>query len=626
MTTSNRIVSRQLGLRRARRLGVFLCTPLALLCPAQEGIGPPPSVEQLKAKFQSETGKEAFERIATIEAFGRIRSTESAEFLAGLFALETNGGVGAAVTRTLGRIGTEAAVKALIQKGMPYFLEPQGVGPGAKDNALREDRRALLDSMEVALLNELEPRAEEWLVGNGLTPFVRKHERATGIVVKAIAGLRTRTRFPLLLSEISKLAYPSAQIAILEALREGTEKSDKFASAALQLIKASNQGVQTAAYDLLASLPGGKHRGPLISGLKHQNWAIRVICLDGLSHLGDKEIVKHAVHALQDPDLKVRLAAIEALFEQGGPEVIEPLFTALDKADGRTRDDITDSLTRLTGKNFGPMATQWESWWAQAKNTYKKTTPLTPDELALLKAQDAKKFTLAIPLYFGLRILSKRTAFLMDCSESMNEEFVPQNVPTNRGKTVVVKKPEPNEGASAGGGPSRARPGARRKQEGAVSRLDEAKREMLGMLSKLPEDQSLNLFRFNSLITDFIAVTFPERQARGGVENKMLARLDARVRAAAGAFVTNSRAEGQTNLFSALREALEYGDLDTIYLLSDGAPTMGITNHEQFLREVRRINRLRRVKINSISFHPLPAERALLRSLAVENHGVYVEP
>mgnify|MGYP001473544149 CR=1 FL=1 len=43
------------------------------------------------------------------------------------------------------------------------------------------------------------------------------------------------------------------------------------------------------------------------------------------------------------------------------------------------------------------------------------------------------------------------------------------------------------------------------------------------------------------------------------------------------------------------------------------------------MRTIAAAGQSRKVKINTISFHPLPAERELLRSLSVQNHGVYVE-
>lgn len=571
---------------------------------------PPPSLEELKQRFEDEKEKEAFERIPTIELFGRNKSKESVDFLVALYETESNGGIGATVTRALAMIGSEDAAKALVQKGMPYFLEPH-VEQGQQAALIKDERKMLLESsMGPALELPFELKAQEWILKNGLSPVVKKDPLATGMVLKAIARFRVKGKGAVLAAEVGKVSVPALQVAILDELRQSPEKDDKIGSTGVALLKSQSPDVQTAAYDLLASFPAGKYRSHLLSGLKAPHWEVKVVCLDGLSAAADKDLVKHATALLKDPDARVRLSAVDALFQRGGPEVIEPLFKALETTDGRVQDDITDALTRLTGKNFGPLSTQWESWWAAAKSTYKKVPPLSPEELAALKAKDSEKITQAIPLYFGLRVLSKRTAFLFDCSESMNQEYKPaaaEGAPAEpSGKTEVVKKPQPGT--------------AKSKREGFLSRLDVAKRELGEVLSKLQAGQSVNIFRFNSLITDFAATTYPPK-----TDKKVMPRLDPAVREAARNFVLQSKGEGLTNLLSALRQALEYGEVDTIYVLSDGAPTVGVTNHEDLLRELARLNRRRKVKINSISFHPDPAERELLRAIAVKNFGVYVE-
>ena len=78
-------------------------------------------------------------------------------------------------------------------------------------------------------------------------------------------------------------------------------------------------------------------------------------------------------------------------------------------------------------------------------------------------------------------------------------------------------------------------------------------------------------------------------------------------------------------MFGAIRDAMQYPSLDTIYLLSDGAPTEGVTDPVKLLAAVEKLNRRRRIKINTISFDPKPQERELLQALADRNFGVYVE-
>ena len=63
-------------------------------------------------------------------------------------------------------------------------------------------------------------------------------------------------------------------------------------------------------------------------------------------------------------------------------------------------------------------------------------------------------------------------------------------------------------------------------------------------------------------------------------------------------------------------------DVDTIYLLSDGAPSAGKhTAPGEILREIRRKNRSRQIAINTISL----GRSDLMKKLAEQNGGVYVQ-
>jgi hypothetical protein len=204
---------------------------------------------------------------------------------------------------------------------------------------------------------------------------------------------------------------------------------------------------------------------------------------------------------------------VRALLDRATPDVIEPLYKDLGTAEGRLQDDIADALARLTGVNFGVNPTQWESWWAQKKSTMKTLQPLTAEQLVELKTKEKEQITQSTPLYFGLRIRSDSIAFLVDCSESMNEEYKPAGAAPEpavaKGKTTVAKKAEPEPGAKRG---TTSTAKARKKRPGWKSRLDVAKKELTEAISRLPEGQVLNVIRFNSLLSDFCATVFPETQ------------------------------------------------------------------------------------------------------------------
>jgi hypothetical protein len=137
-------------------------------------------------------------------------------------------------------------------------------------------------------------------------------------------------------------------------------------------------------------------------------------------------------------------------------------------------------------------------------------------------------------------------------------------------------------------------------------------------LKGLKEGRQVDVLRFDTFIVDFVP-TVLEREAG------KLAQLKPEVRKKLETFVGEAKPAGQTFLSGVLKAAFQYEDLDTIYLLTDGAPTYGITNSDELLSTVARWNRRRRIKINTIGVDLQPAEKGLLRSLADQNYGVFVE-
>ena len=86
-------------------------------------------------------------------------------------------------------------------------------------------------------------------------------------------------------------------------------------------------------------------------------------------------------------------------------------------------------------------------------------------------------------------------------------------------------------------------------------------------------------------------------------------------------FVRKLRVNGGTNIYGALEAAFADPSVDTIYLLTDGEPSVGdIVVPDEIADEVRRWNRLRQIVVHTIG---IGIDSDLLKRLAEESGGVY---
>ena len=534
-------------------------------------------------------------RISCILEFSNAPCKETVDYLSRLYSTEKNAGIHMAITQALGKIGSEAAVKVVILKGLPLL----------ENNAFN------ITAIAQALENRLESKAEQWLLKSGLkAASLRRHEPVWIRVVVAVASFANSQRVTFLGRELLTSKSPKVMVAILDALENTPDK--KIVSLAGKLVNHKDPGVQVAAMSLLYNQGGSREKKLFEKGLKNRAWQVRLLSLRTLARLKHKKISDYAIAALNDPDDKVQVNAVRILLDQGGREIILPLIRHIDKARGRVKDDVIDALTRLTGKDLGPSTFQWEGWWEQKGKTVKVVARCSAEEFTKMKQKLAEETNTVA--YHGLRVLSDNFIFIFDSSESMKEQYVPpEERPENRGKaggdagrTVVVDPDDPNAGG-------------RGQKEALQSKLAVAQKNLKKVLNGLKVGKRFDIIMFESIITDFI-------RAKLEKEPDKLAVLDLESRGKALAFVDQARPQGQTYMLKALETAFENDEVDTIYLLSDGAPTPPEkAGMNVILERMRKLNRVRSVKINTIGFDLKDKEKEFLRTLADEHFGVFVE-
>lgn len=287
----------------------------------------------------------------------------------------------------------------------------------------------------------------------------------------------------------------------------------------------------------------------------------------------------------------VRSAAIRSLALLRDSSAIPALISRLEAFSGRQRSDVRAALVALTGQNFHGSQELWDRWWSEAGTGF-QVPPLAEVEASLEEAQGEVGVT-----FFGITTESQRVLFVLDLSGSMNFSMTPRYNPNDD----PGRPPDLPRGTEP-------------------SRLDEAKRALRRSIGGLRKGATFNLVLYAS----------DSWQWKSG-----LVEMDGDVRLEVLEHVDGLEAVGGTNLFGALRTALEVagadgGDefadppIDTIFLLTDGRPSIGVTTDADAILEfVDDRNRSAGIVIHTIGLSGAQ-DAYLLGELARRSGGTYV--
>lgn len=247
----------------------------------------------------------------------------------------------------------------------------------------------------------------------------------------------------------------------------------------------------------------------------------------------------------------------------------------------------------------------------QAPEDYRNYYEVRKGSPKLFDPPTEKKDSVSQVTLFGAAVTGKNIIFVLDTSGSMtSRDPLPpgaEREQAERPRTIVVdrskaEKRNPNEPP-----PER-------------ERMLRAKKELASVVRALPSDVHFNIVDYSSDV----------RRWKPGLEPAS----DAGKKSAL-AYIEALKAEGITVTDSALETAFADLSADTIYLITDGAPThVGNTTPGPGLPEdslqligeiqerVREINFLRGVRIFTLGFEG--AHEKFLQELAAENNGSYV--
>ncbi|MEE2882507.1 MAG: VWA domain-containing protein [Planctomycetota bacterium] len=382
-------------------------------------------------------------------------------------------------------------------------------------------------------------------------------------------------------------SFEEARVALMSAIQKADESS---ICDALELVAKHDQQ-QSANLFLQYGLPHESllvHEEALrlVRSLESDGAreAIRIAARkskSGSRRLDALRVIRAWPKSMSRPELLLRLhdrewivvaEAVRALRDHPATESVNALIEKMPEVQGRLREDIWDVLKALTGQPLSVDPSAWSIWWREARDDWDPSSVSSPEE------EQRKSLPTAVKDGLYGEIVSERVIFLLDVSGSMLAS------------------------TEVGG-----------------TRIEIARKQLQRVLEGGLDPKSR-----------FSVVAFSEQVARF---SPTLVKAKASILKKAIKFVGQLRAGGETNTYGALEHAFADREVDTVYLLSDGSPTVGEeTSASLILHSTQIWNRYRGTRIHCIGFFAGDAPnqdearaREFLRDLAHRNHGRYTE-
>ncbi|MEZ5966629.1 MAG: HEAT repeat domain-containing protein [Planctomycetota bacterium] len=286
---------------------------------------------------------------------------------------------------------------------------------------------------------------------------------------------------------------------------------------------------------------------------------LQVLAIDLLADLGDEDFLPVAQSRFTASDWRVRAAAYDFCRRVRAVSSVPLLLDRLAVEKDRMRQDVIDALTALTGQTL-QTEMQWRHFWQDHAPGFQ----LPPAGAQVARGRRSSDDSSATRTYYSLPVVSTAVCFVVDHSGSM--------------------------AAPVGTGGS--------------TRLEEAKRQIVRVLGSTPDGYRVNVIAFDTQVQPLL---------------ERMVELDDRSRRDLIARVQAVRIGSATNVHDGLAQAFADPDVDTIYLLTDGAPSAGPIVDANGLREaVARWNRNRRIRIHTIA---VGMDSQLMKWLAADSGG-----
>jgi HEAT repeat protein len=326
--------------------------------------------------------------------------------------------------------------------------------------------------------------------------------------------------------------------------------------------KSSDVVLRACAVDAAGAMAKDAGRDIVLAAWSDSDEGVRCAAL---AAMGADDAVARLPAAAASKDWRLRAQAVATGLRWRRAAGIDPMIGLVADESRRVASAALRALRFLSGKEIAPDPELWHAWWDASRATWSAPKG-TPNDAAE-KPLDPKTTRAS---FHGVEIESDRMVFVLDHSTSMEKAM-----------------------------PSGGR------------RIDAMRSELTRTLGALPDDVRVNLVVFGESVRAFATSARP---------------LTAKTRQAIVAFSAATPLESETNLAGGVLEALDDDGVDTIYLLTDGGPSVGdFVSFTRVRMGLDRANRTRRVALHAIGFGVTHANtRGFLKDLADDHDGRFV--
>ena len=305
----------------------------------------------------------------------------------------------------------------------------------------------------------------------------------------------------------------------------------------------------------------------LVELARHQDGPTRLHATAALGWFDHDTAHATCLARLADSWWAVRSAAVESLLRMRRESSVQQLIALSQRDNGRVKTEAIETLCLLTGLDFGNNSGAWRAWWSDRRPDYR----LPSREVAEKMLQTARDKIIRdgdTGTYHGVTVPAGSVVFVLDTSGSMGSRYSSKE-----------------------------------------TYLSHFVRALKSTLKNLPASQTFGIVLFGTTVRPW--------------KNNLLVASEANIDAAIE-FLSESRAGGGTNLFDALETALFFEDVQTVFLLTDGQPTIGKrTASSDILNEIGRLNRDLKIRINTIAAGSAAAD--FMSELAEDSGGNAVD-